>query len=180
MCVCVWGARDGAARPLSPPFDQSAGRADARASRQRRRWGRVTCVHTVGWSCARAVVKSVTDGPFSEPSSEKLRNTASLRGHAVKHTARRLFLDVLRRNESQCACVRASVCQMKGARNASGNAPSGPDATIGLSSIQITAFLVSFPLRRRSVTLAAAEVGASAPLVVVFVPGKRQNNVENP
>lgn len=142
--MCAGRARTYITRPASQPFDQSAGRADARASRQRRRWGRVTCVHTVGWSCARAVVKSVTDGPFSEPSSEKLRNTASLGGKT--HRSPFVFGRFKGEHKSQCACVRASVCQMKGARNASGNAPSGPDATIGLSSIQITAFLVSFPL----------------------------------
>lgn len=34
---------------------------------------------------------------------------------------------------------------MKGARDASGNAPSGPDAAVGPSSSQISAFLVSLP-----------------------------------
>lgn len=115
------------------------------------------CTHC-GLSCARAVVKSVTDGPFSEPSSQKFRNTAGLCGRAVKSGPPRrivfLFSDVLTREESRGGFLGRPFCRMKGARNASGNAAPGPDATIGLPSSQITAFLVSSPpfynlLRRR-------------------------------
>ncbi len=85
------------APPPSPPSNQSrertfgprdrgaAAAAAAASSGAGRRWGRVTCVHTAGLSSAPAVVKSVTDGPFSEQaSSEKLIDEASLHRQAVK------------------------------------------------------------------------------------------------
>lgn len=81
------------APPPGPPSNQSRERtlglrdraAAPAASGARRQWGRVTCVHTVGLSSTPAVVKSVTDGPFSEQaSSEKLIDEARLHRHAVK------------------------------------------------------------------------------------------------
>lgn len=72
------------------------------------------CTHC-GPSCARAVVKSVADGPFWEASSEKLRNTASVRGRALKaHLSP--FWGVLKRKESRSARLpneRSEKCQWK-------------------------------------------------------------------
>lgn len=88
--------------PASRPISGENGRSGLA---QRGRWGRVTCVHTVGWSCARAVVKSASDGPFSEASSEKLRNTASVPGHAVKTHSRPLFGRFKEQREPERACL---------------------------------------------------------------------------
>ena len=98
VCVCVPLSLP-RAPPTCPPSNQSTERpfgprdrgaaaaaaAAAAVSELERRWGRVTCVHTVGLSSTPAVVKSVTDGPFSEQaSSEKLIDKVSPRRHAVK------------------------------------------------------------------------------------------------
>ena len=151
MCVCVCVPLSlPRAPPTCPPSNQSRerpfgprdrGAAAAAASEPERRWGRVTCVHTVGLSSTPAVVKSVTDGPFSEQaSSEKLIDKVSPRRHAVK----RFLFAVLGLWGACGAYFRTSVCQMKRLRNASGNATSKPYASVGLSSTHIYTFLVSF------------------------------------
>lgn len=77
-------------RPFGPR-DRAAAAAAAQSGAGRQ-WGRVTCVHTVGLSSTPAVVKSVTDGPFSEQaSSEKLIGEVSLHRNALK----RVFLQFL-------------------------------------------------------------------------------------
>lgn len=85
VCVCVRVCGGGVPRapPPCPPSNQSTERplgprdhgaaAAAAGSGVRRRWGRVTCVHTVELSSTPAVVMPVTVGPLSDPaSSEKL------------------------------------------------------------------------------------------------------------
>lgn len=84
------------APPPRPPSNQSRDsglesvhardrRAAAAESGARRQWGRVTCVHTVELSSTPAVVKSATDGPFSEQASfEKLIDKSRLYRNAVK------------------------------------------------------------------------------------------------
>lgn len=151
VCVC---SPQSPSRPTYLPCVQSEQRTAIRASRPwsssssserasepERRWGRVTCVHTVGLSSTPAVVKSVTDGPFSEQaSSEKLIDKVSPRRHAVK----RFLFAVLGLWGACGAYFRTSVCQMKRLRNASGNATSKPYASVGLSPTHIYTFLVSF------------------------------------
>lgn len=100
--------------PPPSPSDQSAGRVAARASRPCSGGGG-SRVYTLWAELRGAVVKRPADGPFGEPSSEKLRNTASLRGRAVKAYLSP-FWGVLKRKESRSARLpheRSEKCQWK-------------------------------------------------------------------
>ncbi len=80
-------------RTFGPRDPRRAAAAAAAESSARRRWGRVTCVHTVGLSNTPAVVKCKGLPLFrtSEASSEKLIGEVCRCGRVVK----RFFLLVL-------------------------------------------------------------------------------------
>lgn len=147
--------------PSPPPPAPSSNQNREQLSRAARayaaevRWGRVTCVHTVGLSGTPAVVKSAADSPlFTTSLVAKFRDEVSCYRDAVKATLSRWFFSRLRaRGEREDSppgreFYRMRVCEMKRPRNASGNAnvTSRPDATVGLSESQLQTILVSFPL----------------------------------
>lgn len=148
--------------PRSPPPCPLSNQSTEPAIRASRPWSggsRERSEETVGeghvctqsrLSSTPAVVKSATDGPLfraSEPRPESLIDEEREKLNAVKRRFSHFLKGVEEREGSRRAALflflRMCVHQMKRVRNASENATSRPNASVGLSPSQSYTFLVS-------------------------------------